>query len=291
MNMNSTSNITNTRSEDTQPHHQKTLTKFGYFINGACSSSAMILCLQPIVTTKTFLMSGKGFPPIWKLYRGLTPSLSSIVPLQSISFFIQGALVNRYFDGNRENLTSNQKIILGLSSGASTSVLATCFDRVMIQQQLNGGGPLDTIRRIIKYCGLRGLIKGYFPTLIRESFFSMTLFGLSDIFVDGFENLMFNKSKKHETYSSLCGRIAAGMIAGILTTPIDVIKTRMQGDLENKYSASRQTISMLIKSEGPRSLIKGIWIRMGMISSAIVIMGYAKEYFPTLFPESFYEKG
>lgn len=280
---------TSINSDKTNISPMKPLNEIGHFVNGACSSLIMITCLQPLSTTKTHLMNGKGLPSFSMLYKGMTPSACSIVPIQSMSFFTQGALVNHYFNGNRETMTDMQKIAVGLSAGASTSLLATVFDRVMIQQQLKGGGPIYTARKIMILCGFRGLVKGYFPTLTREIFFSMTLFGTSDIVADKIKKSLPQDWNNKETFSNTMGRVLTGVVAGALTTPIDVVKTRMQADLEDKYPTSWKTVSQLVKKEGAKSLIKGIWIRSGFIGSAILILGYAKEKLPYWFPKSLYQ--
>lgn len=271
---------------DTPP---KSLTKIGHFANGSCSSLIMITCLHPLSTTKTHLMNGKGFPPFSQLYKGITSSAGSVIPIQSISFLTQGALVNYYFNGNREIMTDTQKIAVGLSGGIPTSVIATSFDRVMIQQQLNGWKTLYTVRKIINHCGPQGLMKGYFPALTRESFFSMTLFGTSDVLADKIMKRLPQDWENKETISITAGRVLAGIVAGALTTPVDVLKTRMQADLEGKYPTSWKTISQLVNKEGPKSLIKGIWIRSCFVSLAILILGYAKEKLPNSFPKSLYQ--
>ena len=283
-----TARIDHNTSTPAPSNPQETLTKTGHFINGACSSLVMITCLHPVSTIKTYLMNGRGFPSIRNLPKGISLSMGSIVPIQSVSFFTQGALVNHYFGGRRENMTDMQKLAVGLAAGISASPLAVIFDRIIIQMQLNGGGFSSNLYKIVDRCGPLGLIKGYVPTLLREISFPMTLFGLSEIFADRIKNQLPQDWEKRDAFSALMGRVCAGMLGGALTTPIDVVKTRMQADLEGKYPSALKTVSRLVQEEGKKSLTKGIWIRTGFIGLAITVLGYAKEKIPLLFPESLF---
>jgi hypothetical protein len=268
---------------------QNSLTTTGHFLNGVGSSLAMLYCLQPLNTTKTYIMSGKGLPPFSSLYRGTTSVATSIVPIQGISFLVQGSLVNRYFNGDRKRMTDVQKITIAALTAISTSPLATLFDRITIQCQLDKKGPFEVARKMVKVGGLPILFKGYFPSLYREVFFATALFGTIDIFADIIHKQLPSDWESRGTISSIAGKISAGALSGALSTPVDVVKTRMQADLVGKYPSTRKTISLLLKESGPKIFIKGMGTRSLLIGLSMLVIGYSKEKIPSLFPKGLYQ--
>ncbi len=82
-----------------------------------------------------------------------------------------------------------------------------------------------------------------------------------------FEYLKQNLENKSDLNLCLCGAQAGG-IAGIITTPIDVLKTKIMTQLKFKFNI-QTTINLLktiLREEGVKGLFKGVTMRITYIS-------------------------
>ncbi|SCW01892.1 LAFE_0E09560g1_1 [Lachancea fermentati] len=115
----------------------------------------------------------------------------------------------------------------------------------------------DAIATIVRTEGWRTLFFGYKATLSRDLPFSALQFA----FYEKFRELAFkieNKTPEDDlsVFSELFTGAAAGGLAGIITTPLDVIKTRIQTQLPISVTAETLTESKPVTIEN--SLIKGL---------------------------------
>ena len=111
---------------------------------------------------------------------------------------------------------------------------------------------------IVKNLGLVGLYKGASACLLRDVPFSGIYFPTynhlkRDLFGEG-------PTKKLGIVQLLTAGAIAGMPAAYLTTPCDVIKTRLQVEArkgDTKYTSLRHCASTVYKEEGFRAFFKG----------------------------------
>lgn len=124
-----------------------------------------------------------------------------------------------------------------------------------------------------------GLYRGYGMTLLREVPFAFIQFPL-------YERLKveWGKAQGHETspwQAAACGSVSGGIAAG-LTTPLDVVKTRlMLGSDKNgvPYKGGRDVVQRLINEEGSAVLLSGIQPRVMWISiGGFVFFGAYESY-------------
>ena len=118
--------------------------------------------------------------------------------------------------------------------------------------------PRRSAMWIVKNLGLVGLYKGASACLLRDVPFSA-------IYFPGYNHLkrdLFGESptKKLGIIQLLTAGAIAGMPAAYLTTPCDVIKTRLQVEArkgETKYTSLRHCASTVYREEGFRAFFKG----------------------------------
>ncbi|TDH70659.1 hypothetical protein CCR75_001218 [Bremia lactucae] len=116
--------------------------------------------------------------------------------------------------------------------------------------------------------GVAGLYRGYWSMIAREIPFSFIQFPL-------WEGLKHQWSKKQNGHVSslqgaVCGSIAGGLAASI-TTPLDVVKTRLMLGRDAKgvpYLGTLNTLSRVYTDEGLKRLFSGVgprtmWISIG----------------------------
>ena len=114
-----------------------------------------------------------------------------------------------------------------------------------------------------------GLYRGFGTTLFREIPFAMIQFPLYEQGKRTWAAWQ-GQDEVHPLAAAACGS-ASGAIAGALTTPLDVLKTRLMlgADQHGKhYTSVRDVLSRLLETEGPMALLHGIqprvfWISLG----------------------------
>lgn len=120
------------------------------------------------------------------------------------------------------------------------------------------GPPKRSAIWIVKNLGLKGLYKGASACLLRDVPFSAIYFPAYNHLKTG----LFGESptKKLSVLELLTAGAIAGMPAAYLTTPCDVIKTRLQVEArkgESSYNGLRHCASTIMREEGFKAFFKG----------------------------------
>lgn len=120
------------------------------------------------------------------------------------------------------------------------------------------GPPKRSAIWIVKNLGLKGLYKGASACLLRDVPFSAIYFpAYSHLKRDLFGE---SPTKKLSVFELLTSGAIAGMPAAYLTTPCDVIKTRLQVEArkgESQYNGLRHCAKTILKEEGFKAFFKG----------------------------------
>lgn len=190
------------------------------FFNGAISGMFGIMISHPIDTIKTSIQDKKKINfSLRFLYRGLLPSLSGVGLEKAIVF---GTFKNmeQYMKNNNYN---NNIItpISGLAAGTSAAFIVTPVERLKILSQTGQQINLNHFK-------LSSLYRGISATFTRE------IPGFSIYF----SSYNYLKYKFYNDNIPLHMSFLFGGVAGTLSWcgiyPQDVIKTRMQADLDKK---------------------------------------------------------
>ena len=109
---------------------------------------------------------------------------------------------------------------------------------------------------------IRGLYRGWNTTIMREIPFTMIQFPLYEWLK---KNWPTTSAKNHSLLKgAICGSIAGG-IAAALTTPLDVVKTRIM--LHKERIGPFRLMQTIIKEEGAKTLLTGLGPRTMWISA------------------------
>ncbi|XP_016366989.1 mitochondrial glutamate carrier 1-like isoform X3 [Sinocyclocheilus rhinocerous] len=125
---------------------------------------------------------------------------------------------------------------------------------------------------LLKTRGLRGLYKGAGATLMRDVPFSMIYFPLFANLnaVGRTEDRHSNPQERAPFLQSFVAGCAAGSVAAVAVTPLDVIKTRLQtlqkGEGEDSYRGIIDCTQRILKREGPAAFLKGATCRALVIA-------------------------
>eukprot|EP01133_Synstelium_polycarpum_P019215 gene19215-23023_t len=200
------------------------------------------------------------------LYRGLSANLVGITPEKALKLAVNDFL-RQTLQGNSPTIAIWQEVLAGAGAGFCQVVATNPMEIVKIRMQIGGeGGKKTSLGEVVRELGVRGLYKGTAATLLRDVPFSMIYFS------------MYGRIKSHFTDaqtghigigSILLSGIIAGSFAAAASTPMDVIKTRVQvkpkpGD--PIYNGIADCISKTLKAEGPKAFVKGLVPRIMIIS-------------------------
>jgi len=141
----------------------------------------------------------------------------------------------------------------------------------------------NTARVIIRNEGLFGLWRGMAPSLIREMSYSSLRFGLfvpiRNLIDQRFNNYTNNitfKDKSIKNRPNFMSNFLAGGITGAIgsfvSSPADLLKTKMQYDSFKKPKTLSHQISTIYREEG----FRGFWRGVGMTVTRAVVLGSVK---------------
>ena len=180
---------------------------------------------QVTTMVRDIAYAGQG----WRaLYSGLSATLIGVTPEKMIKLVANDAardlLAKRFHCTTNDHTGRELPTMLGMLAGGFAGMaqfVVTCpMEAVKIKMQMDPGKSLLTIIREIG--PVRTLYrKGGPATLLRDVPFSMLIFSL---------NAEFKQAIFEDTFMGhLKSGLAAGCLAAFLATPLDVIKTRVQG--------------------------------------------------------------
>ncbi|KAM0756682.1 mitochondrial inner membrane protein [Meredithblackwellia eburnea MCA 4105] len=212
-------------------------------------------CVKKVYKNEGFL----GF------YRGLPPQLVGVAPEKAIKLTVNELV--RGYATNKETgrITVPWELVAGGAAGGCQVIFTNPLEIIKIRLQMQGEAAKtgDAVKRgaghIIRQLGLFGLYKGTTACLCRDVPFSAIYFPAyahlkKDIFHEGRDGKVLSYPE------ALAAAGIAGMPAAYLTTPADVIKTRLQTEArkgESHYKGVPDAFRKILKEEGFRALYKG----------------------------------
>ncbi|KAH8672800.1 mitochondrial carrier domain-containing protein [Tricladium varicosporioides] len=198
------------------------------------------------------------------LYSGVLPQLVGVAPEKAIKLTVND-LVRGHFSDNSGKIKLWQEILAGGSAGACQVIFTNPLEIVKIRLQVQGevaknveGAPRRSAMWIVKNLGLVGLYKGASACLLRDVPFSMIYFPTyNHLKRDYFGE---SQTKSLGIFQLLTAGAIAGMPAAYLTTPCDVIKTRLQVEARKgdaQYTSLRHCAQTIYQQEGFKAFFKG----------------------------------
>jgi len=240
--------------------------------SGAVAGLSVDLFLYPIDTLKTRLQSKEGLLKsggFRRLYAGIGSIAVGSAPGAAL-FFTAYESTRKYLLKSSDSRAS--QVVCDMV-GASVGEIAACAVRVpveVIKQRAQVSANLSTAQvfsKSVKEEGLLVLFRGYKITVFREVPFSFIQFPLWEMLKQ--QMAKRNGSMEPTCFqSALCGFIAGGVSAG-LTTPLDVVKTRIMLASKNDNVSSGLIIPVMtdvVKKEGMSALFSGLLPRVTWIS-------------------------
>lgn len=199
---------------------------FVSLVAGAFAGTTVDVVLFPLDTLKTRLQSQQGFMRAGgfsKIYSGIASAALGSAPTSAL-FFCTYEGVKQFMGPVLPSLMTP----LVHSIAAACGEVAACTIRVPVEvvkqrtQANHETSSWKTFKNVMNAEGIRGFYRGYFSTVAREIPFSFIQFPLWEFL----KHMFANPDSLLTWQAAVCGAISGG-IAGGLTTPLDVAKTRI----------------------------------------------------------------
>ena len=230
-------------------------------VAGGFAGCAVDLALFPLDSAKTRLQAYKAGQKLSfkNPYSGLASAMLASFPCAA-SFWATYMTAKRVFRSQLPDLHPAGIHLLASACGSvTTSLVRTPFEVVKQQMQMGHYSTnMQTIRGILAHQGAIGMFAGLGSLIIREIPFDAIQFLT-------YERLKYADYGGGETgvTASLMNGAVAGALAAFVTTPIDVVKTRLMTQKKSsQYTGVWQATALIYSQEGLRGLWSGWQVRL-----------------------------
>jgi len=198
-----------------------------------------------------------------RLYRGFSATVAGAIPSHAVHFATYENLKHR-LGGNE---AGHHPLIIGLSGGVATmahDAIVTPLDVVKQRLQVHHSpysGVLQCIRTVFAREGLRAFYASYPTTVAMNVPFQTVQFAA----YESFKIFFTEEEDDHGVVEEFAAGGAAGALAGFVSTPLDVVKTRLQTQIVPPGQQRLGALDMARQihlSEGARGFMRGATARM-----------------------------
>jgi len=252
----------------------------GNLAAGAIAGASVEAILYPIDTIKTRLQamkSGGGIRALLQsgggraLYAGIWGNLAGVAPASAIFMAVYEpvkAAATKMAGPDKEFMGP---LAGGVAAGLASSIVRVPTEVVKTRMQTKEfNNALTALKTIALKEGSKGLFAGYGSFLLRDLPFDaiefVTYEQLKKVYKVG---ALRDGRELNPGEHSVCGAMA-GAVTGLVTTPLDVLKTRLmlQGGSRAQYANAADCAVKIVRQEGWGALFRGweprvIWIGVG----------------------------
>ncbi|KAG2237720.1 hypothetical protein INT48_009658 [Thamnidium elegans] len=270
---------------------------------GAGAGTIEILLMQPTDVIKTRFQSVhasahykngifKAFATVFKeegfsaFYRGTIPVLCIVGPRISLQYMglafykpifekLEGSVIPAHSSAG----------LAGICTGITQAVtLVTPLEMIKVRQQTEMysnkhqrkyHGLINTASIIIRQEGFTALYSGLMATVARQSWGLLVKFSAYVEMKALFERA--NPDTDLKPWQHMVSGGTANILVGVLNSPPDVVKTRMQ-DAGRSYTGTLDCMKSMLKNEGITSFFRGSWLRIIRIAPGGAIQFGCYEY-------------
>ena len=245
----------------------------GHCVSGAVAGCAVEAAFYPLDTIKTRLQArrhGERVALFRGLYRGVGGNLLGVAPASAV-FFAAYEPMKRALGASGGDAGEGEggggvgaHLTAGAAAGLASSLIRVPTEVIKTRRQV-GTSAASSVRGIVAAHGVMGLFAGYWSFLLRDLPFDAIEFA-------GYESLkqawgsFADKKDVNGAEAAALGAIA-GAFTGAVTTPLDVVKTRLMTS-PDLYTGVAQCVRKTVAEEGAMALLKGVeprvmWIGLG----------------------------
>lgn len=221
---------------------------------GGCSRAVAQMLLYPIDALRTLAQSrdGRTLADVGSaaLVRGCTTTSSFALLMGSIQFAVF------------EYVKPKVPAVVASAVSAAASCIVSVPQEVIKQRLVTG--VYDSFRNAVSSIyqseGVTGFYSAWKPTMARNVPFVMTTFTTMELLK---QRRLQQKPQRNDLHvlEHLAIGMASALVAGLITQPIDVIKTRLMTQEASKaipYKNAIDCFVQIVKTEGPLTLYAGM---------------------------------
>lgn len=299
--------------EDWEEWDENKLSFTDHMLAGSIAGLAEHICMFPVDTIKTNMQCEKcgSTSPfqtltcaqriirsegIFRLWRGVTAMFIGCIPAHAAYFSIYESL-KKIFELDKSGHYPVKAAICGATAAFFHDLILTPWD--VVKQRLQLGyhrNSFDCVYQIVRTEGVRALYRS-FPTTL-----AMNIpYGCIMMAVNESVKKVLNPNGGFNFQAALIAGGVAGSVAAIATTPLDVIKTRLQTqglrnaksftktattstlDLTSSFRPSIRYYSMvhaysrIVQEEGYQAFLRGMIPRMLVQAPSVAVSWAAYE--------------
>ncbi|KAL3856326.1 hypothetical protein ACJMK2_011095 [Sinanodonta woodiana] len=210
------------------------------------------------------------------LYRGLSVLVYGSIPKSAVRFGSFEEFKKRSVDANG-NLPANKRLLCGLGAGISEAIFAVTPMETLKVKFINDQtspnpkfkGFFHGVREIVRQQGLKGIYQGLTPTILKQGSNQAIRFFVMETLKNWYRG--GDPSKNVPVFVVGAFGAIAGAASVFGNTPIDVVKTRLQGLDAHKYKHTLDCAIKIFKNEGPRAFYKGTVPRLSRVCLDVAI--------------------
>lgn len=202
-------------------------------------------------------------------YRGLPVLLLFSVPKTGVRFGANTWLKENVF--TKFKTDKMHSFLAGVGAGITEAVLVVTSQETLktklihdkLKETPKYKGLVDGISQIYAAEGFKGVYRGLGPTVLRQGSNQGVRFLVYED-TKKYGARFFNVAESNPVLSFFAGGLA-GAASVFANTPVDVVKTNMQGLEAKKYKNSMDCFVHIAKTEGVRGLYKGTVARLSRV--------------------------
>lgn len=188
------------------------------------------------------------------LYRGMSSPIVGVAVVNAIVFGVYGHTQRHLSEPDRLPAYFLAGALAGLAQTPVSCPIELVKTRLQLQSPSQGNShrPMRCLRNIYKQQGYRGIFKGLGITFLREG----PSYG---VYFVTYEMLTRTSSKEPiSTFHMLLAGGLAGTASWVISYPIDVIKSRIQAESNDRYSGALDCLKKSVRAEGYSCLYRGL---------------------------------
>jgi solute carrier family 25 aspartate/glutamate transporter 12/13 len=190
-------------------------------------------------------------------FSGLRPQLLGVAPEKAIKLAVNDLVKRTYkqYPSIAQKYELPADIVAGGLAGASQVIFTNPLEIVKIRLQIQSSKNVanrTSAMSIARGLGIRGLYGGSKACFLRDVPFSMIYFPMYSRIKDALSDDMGNNTGLQMFTSG----IISGSVAAVVTTPADVVKTRLQA-FHSPFNSISECFNSTYRQEGVKGLFRG----------------------------------
>jgi len=259
-----------------------------HFLSGATAGAVECIALHPVDVAKTrqqlqitykqsvvevmrsiLSEGGGGIKGYLRVYRGVLSPLIGMMPKSAV-WLTTNERIKYWIIGRDGKETAQVRLLAGFFSGWPEATIVTPFDTVKVKLQsrrfaLQYKNSWDCMKGVVHHDGVIGLWRGLEATIWRNGTWNALYFAMIGLIKDNVlkSNNQGEQPRLLQAASSFGYGTVAGLVATMINTPLDLVKSRIQlGVHDGKYRWAFQTLYVVAKEEGVKKLWRGLPLRL-----------------------------